>query len=398
MHRAERYCDRIAIERNRVTRIVTAFYGGESVDVLKENEDGGVLCRNLNFIQIGGYFVDMPNDEYADRYGAKRKYGKERWRKPCLNVNPSIFSSPLAPSEEEKTLILERHPDFAYVLRKWSGSRCRTIEVLRMWKRHREIEFPLALGYWNLAMSESFYKAMNSRQIVNFLLKENPPKEITLFEARTVLKFGLSLQELSDFKNFRSLAGNVSYPDYRYLKKIGIADYGGARLLKDYRSMLKRTEHDAEDAYWKFPKDLRARHDFIVEEIDLNRRNEDIRKIAEMSGDYLKKVRSLLKYNSVIDGYSVYVPETCEDWIVQAEVLHQCIVANGYMERVINGNCVIVFVRKEGKPVATAEVLNDGTLGQFYADELDRKDCLPSDEVRAVLEKWLKSFRKKRTA
>ena len=41
-------------------------------------------------------------------------------------------------------------------------------------------------------------------------------------------------------------------------------------------------------------------------------------------------------------------------------------------------------------PVATAEVKNDGKIGQFYADERDRSNCLPTPEVKAVFEKWYK--------
>lgn len=39
---------------------------------------------------------------------------------------------------------------------------------------------------------------------------------------------------------------------------------------------------------------------------------------------------------------------------------------------------------------ATAEISNDGKrIIQFYADEFDRNNCLPSEEIKAAFQKWL---------
>ena len=78
----------------------------------------------------------------------------------------------------------------------------------------------------------------------------------------------------------------------------------------------------------------------------------------------------------------------CE-WQRQADALHQCICAAGYYQGTADGNYTIVFIQKEGVPVATAQVYPDGRIGQFYGDEIDRTNCAPSDEVRAAFNKWL---------
>jgi hypothetical protein len=48
-----------------------------------------------------------------------------------------------------------------------------------------------------------------------------------------------------------------------------------------------------------------------------------------------------------------------------------------------------------GKPVATAEILPGGELGQFYADELDHDydKMKPSADAKNALSKWLKKFK-----
>ena len=63
--------------------------------------------------------------------------------------------------------------------------------------------------------------------------------------------------------------------------------------------------------------------------------------------------------------------------------------ARDYYIEVLPGECVLVFVQKNGEPVATAELKKGNKIGQFYANELDRDNCLPTDEVRAVMNKWL---------
>ena len=74
--------------------------------------------------------------------------------------------------------------------------------------------------------------------------------------------------------------------------------------------------------------------------------------------------------------------------------MHQCICAAGYYQGTAEGNYTIVFIQKEGEPVATAQVFPDGRIGQFYADEIDRSNCAPSEEVRAAFNKWLESVPK----
>ena len=57
---------------------------------------------------------------------------------------------------------------------------------------------------------------------------------------------------------------------------------------------------------------------------------------------------------------------------------------------------LIAFIRQEGKPIATAQLyagekIGTWRIGQFYANELDRSNCRPSDEVQAAFNKWLET-------
>ena len=72
----------------------------------------------------------------------------------------------------------------------------------------------------------------------------------------------------------------------------------------------------------------------------------------------------------------------------QAEALKQCLVSADYIGKVIKGECVLVFVRFRGRPVATAEILPGGKLGQFYGNEADRNRCKPTKAATVAFDAW----------
>ena len=44
--------------------------------------------------------------------------------------------------------------------------------------------------------------------------------------------------------------------------------------------------------------------------------------------------------------------------------------------------------------MATAEISQAGKILQFYANELDRNDCKPSEEIQTAFNKWLDNIPK----
>ena len=120
---------------------------------------------------------------------------------------------------------------------------------------------------------------------------------------------------------------------------------------------------------------------------------EEAEKLKTKQKDYLKAIKKWLGSEQTIDGFTIYVPDDVLDIKFQAEYLHQCLISCDYISKVINQRCVLVFIRKGNKPIATAELLNGNKIGQFYANELDRSNCLPSPKVKAVMNKWLENKR-----
>ena len=178
----------------------------------------------------------------------------------------------------------------------------------------------------------------------------------------------------------------------KYLKNKGTDIY----RYKDYLSMADKVGHNIEDEYWLFPNDVNKAHDKVMEEL----KNVQATATA-LKGDYLKAVSQAMadEFNATVDGYDIFIPTDMETITKQCDTLYQCLIRNNYVTKVLNQEEILVFVWKDGQPIATAEVFYDKKLGQFYGDERGHsrgESCLPSEEVQAAFNKWLELFEPKK--
>ena len=386
------YEDRIEVEDGKLVRVVKATSRSKkqsvrTLDVYKEYEDGKTVCRNLYRGYCGGYYVGFPNDQ-EKYYGRTYTMDLQDWD-DCGKLNVCL-SRPL--SEQEKALVVGAYPEFRYVLKKWEGGIEKTMAALALWQEHKEIELVLARGFQSVALNKNFWKLTEKkRKGIALFMRRNPDlKNLSLIDIQTIMSKGLNAEEWQQYKDFCHQCGKMAYDEYKYLVKIGKANARGKFLYRDYQNLLSQTPHDSGDTYWKYPSDLQARHDRLMEEVRRIRDLEKREKIARQQEAYFKAVEKFLSVKIEDEGYTVYVPDTVEDIKLQADKLHQCLVTCDYISQVASGECILVFVRKDGNPVATAQIMRNGSIGQFYTDELDRNDCLPTEDVRRAVDGWLK--------
>lgn len=384
--------DRLEMIGGELVRIVNAESRknpSKSLDVYREHENGETECRNL-YYSMYGYRVGFPGDVNS-LYGRSgigafveglEEYGE--CHKICSFLSRKI-------NDVERRAICMKYPEFKYVLNKWSGSIASTLDALRIWKDHREIELVLAAGFEKVALNKAFWRLTEKkrRELACFMRKNPRCKGWSLVDIQAVNKHGYNVVSYSRYRGFRNRYRKISYELYRYLMRIGMADLSGIQLYRDYHNLLVQTRHDSEDAYWKFPKDLQGKHDELRDEVARIQALRDAEKLREKQSAYVKAVRKMLRYDMEISGYRVFVPDSVSEIKRQADALHQCLIAADYVSQVIKKKCVLVFIQKDGEPVATCQLLKNDKIGQFYADELDRNNCLPSDEVRAVMNKWI---------
>lgn len=428
MHFPTSWSDRIEMDNGKICRILKAEWcdrkhGGQwyYCDVYKEDEDGNSWDQNLYCSMWGGYTVAFPglpvNENRNSWYYDLAPAEEEGWhsRDALSHVGTSLYVS-----GSDKELICMAYPNFCYLLKKYKiSSKAELMEKLCMWKKHPELELVLAAGYEKIGMNGNFWRMTEKRrkEICLFMRKYPQFKGFSLKDVREAMKsgrpeeYGCYINDLGHWERNTKYCDAVHFEDYVYLQNMSYWDslYSAPetspfRLAlnywRDYMRMLNRTNHNIHDEYWRHPKDLRSKHDEVMEEI---RRIEEAERMARMLEEQQRVEKEAKAHKAAIesikrkfkdfgldiDGYSIFVTTDFGEWKRQAEVLGQCIVGAGYYQKMLEGRSTIVFIQKDGAPIATAEISTEGKLGQFYADEHDRDNCLPSDEVRAAFDKWM---------
>ena len=398
--------DRITLDKkkNEIVRIINArsnqkiipgLKKGEQTnfDCYKEYETSTDVCRNLyrNFYNYLG--VEFPK-ETVYNYRTKRhvRRGYDEWDEVVSNVNIETY---FRPTEREKKIICDKYPAFKYVLNKWSGTRAQTMKVLKVWKKHPEVEFPLSLGYYDVIFNKSFYtmKKEDLKKCYKYM-NENRELNLSVTDLKVIIKYGEEVADMS-FRAKSIMGRRVKISDVKwvvnlYEKYYKDNSWGLRNDYENYKDLCIYFDKDMKDEYWVHPKNLKER----LEELRTQRENirmlEETVKLKKKMARYSRVIKRFEGWDRTIDGYDIIIPKTVEQWQKQASVLHQCIIRMNYIDEV-NKNYVLFFILKGDTPIATCEVTNllEKKIGQFYADEYDRNNCLPTPEVRNAMLKYL---------
>ena len=418
------YVDRIEIEydyeteRRYLVRVVNARWKNQSLDVMREIE-GGVLddelyfwYRNIEFTNMGGYLVEFPGEVYRQRYSMNKYTVRlEDWSDCAIRFN--LWCNNLIDATSEAN-ILEVYPEFKYVLKKMNPQHKRIERIMMLlfyWKKHPEIEGLVQLGFYDIATNQNLFKltAPKRKQIIKWICENKEcvehPEYMKLQHIQKMIKYKLSIEQfidydknhptISTYRHWSKSTWNCDIPTFFYLKKHGYKDYKSmdiARLYQDYLNMAKQAGHDMTDKYWLYPSDINKAHAKVMEEVA------NLKLTASaLQGDYLKAVMQPLadKFNANVDGYDIFLPTDIETIKKQCDALYQCLLRNNYVNNVLMQDEILVFIWKDGKPMATAQVFYDKKVGQFYADERGHargEDCKPSEEIENAFNKWLLTF------
>lgn len=224
-----------------------------------------------------------------------------------------------------------------------------------------------------------------------------------------VLKEGVSTQNIPSgmsiqkFKNYITRQQEESYPG-KSVKAV-IEQY------LDYLGMCRRERKDLSDEMVSRPRELKRRHNELVEEIrerkivDSISQNKDewereAQKMAEKypgAEENLAAVREMYEYAG--EEYMVIVPRRLVDIAVEGNALHHCAGSSDrYFERIMNRETYVFFLRKISAPDVpyyTLEVEPGGTIRQNRT-YLDEETGI--EQVRGFLKQWQQEVKKRMTA
>lgn len=185
-----------------------------------------------------------------------------------------------------------------------------------------------------------------------------------------------------------------------YLKKQKESPRTVVQTWRDYLRMARQEGMDTADDIVRLPKDLKARHDQLVERInarrDEERRMKEKEKYAHLDAQIRERLPDVKRYFWEDDTYMIVPAGRCEELVEEGRALHHCVGANDfYMTAMAEGRSWILFLRRKAeldKPYYTIEI-------DMYTDEIKQYysayDRQPDKEViRKVLDKFRRSLRK----
>lgn len=147
---------------------------------------------------------------------------------------------------------------------------------------------------------------------------------------------------------------------------------------KDYIRFCEDLEYNLSDDFILFPRHLKDAHDRTSEMFNTRKVEIYNKKIAEQYESLLKQ------YQMTRLGFTILPPKTASEIVDEGHALHHCV--GGYVSRVANKECAILFLRdtkKPDTPFYTIEV-RDGTVAQIRGDD----NCDPTPRVRLYMKAW----------
>lgn len=173
---------------------------------------------------------------------------------------------------------------------------------------------------------------------------------------------------------------------------------------EDYLSMCEKLRKHTEDEMIFRPRELKRRHDEIVEEI--RDRQEEIAEMEQEEAadrmrdkypgaeEHLQEIRGRYEYQD--NEYLIAVPKRLMEIVKEGAALHHCVGSSErYFERIRDKETYICFLRRisePDKPYYTIEVEPGGTIRQ-HRSMYDEEPNI--EQIRGFLRKWQKEIRKR---
>lgn len=345
----------------------------------EKEEKTKVRWANIYFTYMGGYRFIFPNK------GEKLITMSSTKHKDIPNIWALGLSSHLA------HLLGELDSRLIYLSKALEGKNILVkIQLITQYRKTPyDVEMLIKNNLFQLANTKKIYQLNKGlKKKVWSKIKENldsseDTNRWSINEWLTAVKYDIPVSSATVMTRFRPYPEIDKDKVARYLRK-GFDEF----VYLDYLNMARRLDKNLQDDYWAFPTKLYQFHDKLMNEINALKKiglNENYSSIEMLSEQLREKFKPMM-----INGYQIDFPENIEDIIEQAKALSQCLITASYHKSMKNRELALIFIKKGEERVATVEIKKNLKVGQFYADESDRDNCLPSEEVKNAFEQFKK--------
>jgi DNA-directed RNA polymerase subunit RPC12/RpoP len=244
-------------------------------------------------------------------------------------------------------------------------------------------------------------KQMNGGVNALIWLQEEQRKNIRINQ-ETLEYLAKSNIEPEDLEPMQKGLGTVTRV-VNYLKKQKKTSKNIISLWRDYLEMAEAEGMNVEDDIVRFPKDLKGRHDALVDLINERKDKEKAKKLRAEYKKLNKQIKEHLEEVKIFawenEKYAFIPAEKCEELDREGSTLHHCVGASGtYRNNMAAGRSWIVFLRKKDnieKAYYTIEIdMKSDKVIQWRSEFNRRPD---SEKITKLLSEYKSYIRKRRT-
>ena len=183
-----------------------------------------------------------------------------------------------------------------------------------------------------------------------------------------------------------------------YIKKQSIKADEVLTVWEDYLRMAGASGLDITDDIVRFPKNLRQRHDQLVELKEEQNDQKRMKEYAPLDKKIKERIPDAARYYWENENYMIIPAGACIELIKEGRSLHHCVGRDDhYMKKMAAGTSWICFLRKKEDlhtPWYTIEIcMEDDRILQYYS-MFDRKP--EKETVEKILNAFLKKVKRNR--
>jgi hypothetical protein len=325
---------------SQLKRTVYLIRKSEYSDKVSVRVKDGLYVGSVSNALIGGYGFDLNSDKFCEWEYDKSIAYRHSWN----NVSHII--------DINKSILLE-HPTLKYI---YQEKNLHEID-----NRHigKALKYPSVIEMLNKRSSRADkYNSLPTlkRYKSTYLKYFHYFEKVGYINPKLLQKLS-KIPEMIEFSVFRKLYRLSYFPKElktrtdleNYCKIVPNKGWFDDKSYKDYLRMAATRGLELSDDV-KFNKNWKYDHDQWVKEIEIEKELEKEDKFIKAMSKYQSKKFKVQKKEIFVE-----IPHSIKDLFYESDQLHHCV--KDYSDRIIKGNCLIVFVRiKPGEPFITVEI------------------------------------------
>lgn len=155
----------------------------------------------------------------------------------------------------------------------------------------------------------------------------------------------------------------------------------------DYLRMCRNEGYNLQNSFVLFPRSLQEGHDRLSKRIKLKA---DIKQHQQFAEAY-RQITAHLDFER--KGLKIICPQRPEDIVAEGNALHHCV--GGYVDRVAEKECIILFLRHADAPETSFFTIE--VRGGVVAQVRGMHNCSPTPEVESFMDMWEKKVLRRRS-